>query len=194
MTKVFYVCSYGGCGSFMLCKALKKYGKVYHIHSRNPPDKLQHIGGPKCYEEWFNGENVSENELSNYHVIYLYKNPVKSIISRFRNPQHLKHIQTDTTTKIEDVINTSSDAYGIKEFYNNYTQTNKKRNYNILCVKYEEIFEKQDELSKSLDIGSLGLIKKETNATLSDYNIDKLNEIYKDINEAMVINDFILIR
>ena len=97
MTKVFYVCSYGGCGSKMLCKALNKYGKVYHIHSRNPPDKLQHLGGPKCYDEWFNGENVSENELSNYHVIYLYKNPVKSIISRFRNPTHLKHVQTDTT-------------------------------------------------------------------------------------------------
>jgi len=38
--KKFYVCSYGGCGSWMLCHALKKYGKPIHMHSRNPPDKL----------------------------------------------------------------------------------------------------------------------------------------------------------
>ena len=26
--KTFYICSYGGCGSTMLYKALKKYGNV----------------------------------------------------------------------------------------------------------------------------------------------------------------------
>ena len=53
-TKIFYVCSYGGSGSKMLCAALRKYGKVEHIHSRNPPDKLCYIGkqnGGNTYEE-----------------------------------------------------------------------------------------------------------------------------------------------
>ena len=45
--KTFYVCSYGGCGSKMLCNALQNYGHVKHVHSRYPPDKLQYIGNEK---------------------------------------------------------------------------------------------------------------------------------------------------
>ena len=29
--KIFYVCSYGGSGSYMLCNALKKYGQIKHL-------------------------------------------------------------------------------------------------------------------------------------------------------------------
>ena len=42
--KTFYVCSYGGSGSKMLCSALRKYGNTKHIHSRKPPEKLEYIG------------------------------------------------------------------------------------------------------------------------------------------------------
>ena len=45
--KIFYVCSFGGSGSKMLCSALKVYGKVKHIHSRNPPNNLEYIGNEK---------------------------------------------------------------------------------------------------------------------------------------------------
>jgi len=74
MEKIFYVCSYGGSGSHMLCNALKKFGKVEHIHSRYPPDKLEYIGinnGGKAYKEWFNNIIIPENELKNYYVIYI---------------------------------------------------------------------------------------------------------------------------
>lgn len=86
MNKIFYVCSYGGCGSKMLCNALRKFGKVEHVHSRKPPDKLQYIGkngGGNVYCEWFNGIIIPDDELNKYFVIYIYKNPVKSIMSRF---------------------------------------------------------------------------------------------------------------
>lgn len=43
MVKTFYVCSYGGCGSTMLCDSLNKYGKTVHIHSPKPPDNLEYI-------------------------------------------------------------------------------------------------------------------------------------------------------
>ena len=45
--KIFYVCSYGGSGSKMLCSALKKYGETIHIHSRKPPNNLEYIGNEK---------------------------------------------------------------------------------------------------------------------------------------------------
>ena len=191
--KTFYVCSYGGCGSKMLTHALEPYGVVEHVHSRKPPDKLEFIGrrgGGRAYYEWFNGIQVPENQIDDYYVIYIYKNPVKSILSIFTNPLHLDHIQTNRNTTIQDVVDSSKDLYGVKEFYDNYTKPG-NRNYKIYCVKYEDIFEKQDELSELLGIGKLGLVKKETDRTHKDY--DKLTEIYKDLNDSMEKNDFIMV-
>jgi hypothetical protein len=192
MSKIFFVCSYGGCGSKMLCTALKPFGQVYHVHSRIPPDNLQYIGdemGGNSYIEWFNGINIPDNEIKNYYVIYIYKNPVKSIMSRFCIPEHLRHIQLDTDIKLDDVLNTGTDLYKIREFYDNYTQSNEKRNYKIYSVKYEEIFDKQHELSKILGIGDLNLVKRETERT----HPEKLNEIYKELIDIMNKNNFIII-
>jgi hypothetical protein len=191
MEKHFYVCSYGGCGSKMLCNALQPFGNVYHIHSRNPPDKLEYIGDMnniKCYYEWFNGIQIPHDQIDNYYVLYIYKNPSKSIISRFTIPEHLDHIQCNRIT-LNDVVNSSKDLYGIHEFYNNYTQSN-NRNYKIYAVKYEDIFDKQDELSALLGIGPLQLVKQET--VYTDNNDIKLTEIYKDLIDTMNTNPFIM--
>ena len=143
--KTFYVCSYGGSGSKMLVNALKKYGSVEHIHSRNPPDKLEYIGnngGGNCYCEWFNGIPIPDNKVDDYVVIYIYRNPIKSIYSwhRFHIPEHLSHIQSaNINIRLGDVLTSGKDLYGIRNFYNNYTQKNENRNYKIYCVKYEDI-------------------------------------------------------
>lgn len=190
--KTFYVCSYGGSGSKMLCNALTKYGKVEHIHSRNPPDKLTYIGnnkGGNTYSEWFNNIPIPENELKNYYVVYIYRNPSFSIPSRFKIPTHLQHIQSDPKIKLEDVLRTGNDLYKIREFYDNYIKPNEKRNYKIYCVKYEDIFNKQDQLSNLLGIGKLNLIN-----TSSRNNSDKdLDKIYTDLIDEMDKNNFIII-
>ena len=189
--KTFYVCSYGGCGSKMLCKALQRYGNVEHVHSRKPPEKLEYIGrhgGGSTYIEWFNGVQIPEDQVGDYYVIYIYKNPVKSILSRFTDPLHLDHIQTNRNTTIKDVVDSSEDLYGVKEFYGNYTQLG-DRNYSIYCVKYEDIFEKQDELSKLLGIGKLGIEKRETNRVHADH--DKRKERERERRETMEKNEFI---
>jgi len=190
--KIFYICSYGGSGSYMLCDALKQYGKIKHIHSRNPPDKLTYIGnnnGGDTYVEWFNGITIPENELKNYYVIYIYRNPSFSIPSRFEIPDHLEHIECDTNIKLEDVLSTGKDLYKIREFYDNYIKPNEKRNYKIYCVKYEDIFDKQDELSNLLNIGKLNIVNKSTRKN-SNENLDK---IYNDIIDEMNKNNFIII-
>lgn len=190
----FYVCSYGGCGSTYLVQSLKQYGNVEHIHSRFPPKKLEYVGVERdgsFYEEWFNGKKIPKNQLKNYYVIYIYRNPVKSIISRFHMSQHLKNIQIDENIMIEDVIKQNKDLFKINEFYDNYTKS-KKRNYKIYCIKYEELFDKQDELSKVLNIGPLNLIKKESNRNETSNEI-KLTKIYKNLINKMSNNDFISI-
>ena len=190
--KKFYVCSYGGSGSYMLCNALKKYGDVKHIHSRNPPNNLQYIGndkGGKTYCEWFNGILIPREELKNYYVIYIYRNPSFAIPSRFQKPQHLQHIQTDKSVKLNDVLNTKKDLYKIREFYDNYTKPNEKRNYKIYCVKYEDIFDKQDELSKLLGIGKLNIVNKSSRKN----SHKELDNIYSDLIAEMNKNEFIII-
>ena len=161
--KIFYVCSFGGSGSKMLCSALKVYGKVKHIHSRNPPNNLEYIGNEKggnTYSEWFNGVVIPEEELKYYYVIYIYRNPSFSIPSRFQKSRHLENVQIKKSIKLKHVLKTKKDLYKIREFHNNYTKPNEKRNYKIYCVKYEDIFDKQDELSKLLGIGKLNIVYK----------------------------------
>tara|TARA_B110000967_G_C18888831_1_gene565897 strand:- start:914 stop:1498 length:585 start_codon:yes stop_codon:yes gene_type:complete len=191
-TKIFYVCSYGGSGSKMLCEALNQYGKTKHIHSKNPPNKLEYVGNEhdgKTYDEWFNGITIHDNQLQNYYVIYIYRNPSFSILSRFTNPNHLEHIQIDRNIKLQDVLDTGKDLYKIREFYDNYIKPNKERNYKIYCVKYEDIFNKQDELSNLLEIGKLNLINK---SNIKNSN-EKLEKIYDDLIDEMNKNNFIII-
>jgi len=190
--KNFYVCSYGGSGSKMLCDALRKYGKVEHIHSRNPPNNLEYIGndkGGKTYHEWFNGIVIPEKELNDYYVIYIYRNPSFSIPSRFEIPEHLEHIQTDKSVKLNDVLKTQKDLYKIREFYDNYTKPNEKRKYKIYCVKYEDIFDKQDEFSKLLGIGKLNIVNKSSRKN----GHKELENIYSDLIAEMNKNEFIII-
>ncbi len=199
MKKHFYVCSYGGSGTNMLCSALCKYGETKHIHSRVPPDNLEYAGGDGSgyiYCDWFNGITIPNNELENYYVIFIYRNPSFSIPSRFTDKYgynmhklHLQHIQIDDTIKLDDVLSSGKDLYKIREFYNNYIKVNKNRNYKIYCVKYEDIFDKQDELSNLLGIGKLNMVNK-SNRKNSNKELDK---IYSDLIEEMNQNDFIII-
>jgi hypothetical protein len=192
MTKKFYVCSYGGSGSKMLCTALTEYGESIHIHSRKPPDKLEYCGarnGGKTYTEWFNGMVIPENELKDYYVIYIYRNPSFSIPSRFERPKHLENIQTDKTIKLDDVLSSGKDLYKIRDFYDNYMKPNEKRNYKIYCIKYEDIFDKQDELSNLFGIGKLKMVNKSTR----NHSNTQLDEIYADLIDEMSRNDFIII-
>lgn len=191
--KCFYVCSYGGSGSKMLCNALNAYGKTKHIHSRKPPNKLEYIGyenGGNTYEEWFNGVVIPEEKLKYYYVIYIYRNPSFSIPSRFdKNPNHLEHIQIDKSIKLKDVLDSKKDLYKIREFYDNYTKPNEKRNYKIYCVKYEDIFDKQNELSKLLGIKKLNMVNKSSRKNSNK----ELDNIYGDLIAEMKKNEFIMI-
>lgn len=194
MTKTYYVCSYGGSGSWMLLNGLKKYGKTEHIHSRYPPDRLEYVGrnnGGKSHWEWFNSIKISDSDIDNYTVIFIYRNPVKAIYSRFNDTKfktcdHLHHIQSkNKNVKLSDVIKQKKDLFDIESFFDNYTSSNPNRNYEIICVKYEDIFEKQDELSKFLSIGPLNLEKKETNHNIDENQEKILQSIYANTINKM---------
>ena len=78
--------------------------------------------------------------------------------------------------------------YRIREFYDNYTTPNNKRNYKIHCIKYEDIFDKQDELSKLLEVGKLNLV----NESKRKITNNKIDEIYSELIDIMNQNSFIM--
>lgn len=170
----YYICSYGGCGSTILSNYLRNYGNVYHIHDRYPPKKLCYIGkentDENIYNEWFNKEEINENDLCNYKVIFIYRNPIDVIFSRFiqstgPNIPHLQHIKCINNGNIGlgDIINFKKDLYGLEDFFDNYTIP-KDRNYKIYCIKYEDFFTNISLINKILeipDIPNLYPIKQE---------------------------------
>ena len=85
------------------------------------------------------------------------------------------------------MLSSKKDLYKIREFYDNYKTPNKKRNYTIYCVKYEDIFDKHDELSKLLGIGKLQIVNKSTRTNSNK----ELETIYSDLIDEMNANKFI---
>jgi hypothetical protein len=147
----YYICSSGGCGSTVLFNYLSNFGNVYHIHDRYPPNKLQFVGSKNNSEningEWFNGVEILESELINYKVIFIYRNPIPVIFSRFAqrqgpNVKHLQNIKCDNNGDINffHVLGSGKDLYKIEEFFDNYTSIPSERNYDIYCIKYELFF------------------------------------------------------
>jgi hypothetical protein len=168
----FYVCSYGGSGSTMLCNYLKNFGYVRHIHSRNPPNELTSVCECPTFElEWFSNNKIHENNINSYKIIFLYRNPIDVIYSRYCTQRwdiHLKNMQLDNTITIEDVVNSKKDLYKLEEFFDNYTKITKK-NYDIYCVKYESFFNNISYFNKILKIPdnpNLYPIEKKTNKNL----------------------------
>lgn len=200
--KIFYVCSSGGCGSTILFEYLKNFGKVYHIHDRYPPNELEYVGNvntdKEVYSEWFNGVKIPDNELHKYKVIFIYRNPIAVIYSRFAqangpNIPHLQHIKCNNNGNINifDVLKLKTDLYGIESFFDSYTIPTKK-NYDIYCIKYELFWNNISLFNKILaipDVQKLYPVKQER-AKKYQY-MTELSKIYRPLINKMHTMKFI---
>jgi len=204
--KNFYVCSYGGSGSTLLYRYLNKFGTAHHIHSKNPPLKLEKVTG-----EHFNGIQIDESELKNYTVIFIYKNPIKAIFSRYaivdknnnflsyKPPNylpykpHLKNVECDRDDiSLNDCISENKDLYKLEEFFDKYTTPDKNRNYKILCIKYEDLWQNIEYLNYTLGIPTIKDSFPKKRETVRKNTIpEKLNEIYKPLIQKMEKMKFI---
>ena len=192
----YLVCSYGGSGSTALLNYLSFFGNVYHVHDRHPPNKLSHIGKENSkedvYNEWFNSTTIPEDKIKNYKVIFIYRNPLPVIFSRFAqaagpNIPHLQHIKCQNNGDINlfDVLKTGRDLYGVIEFFNNYTvPTN--RNYGIYAVKYEMFWDNIPTFNRVLgipDVKSLYPVRQEKPRRLQF--VRELTYIYSSLINKM---------
>ena len=159
--RTFYVCSFGGCGSRMLCVYLGFFGVVRHIHSRAPPaGDLRAPYNVDGAHEWFNPATPAP---AGTVVIYLYRDPIRAIMSRFvvgddptrSNRPHLRNIQCQRDDiSLAEVIHGGRDFYGLEQFHDNYTlaAAAPSRKYAIVCVKYETLWENIAEFNRAVGI------------------------------------------
>lgn len=180
----FFVCSYGGCGTMMLARRLNNYGIVRIVHSNKPPKKLETL---KQY--FFSGIEMDQEEIDRTTVIYIYKNPVNAIYSRYISPALTKFFGHECT--FNDLIEQETDVFKLEEFFDAYTCEEPDRNYRIICVKYSEMFEKEEELCKVLNIDKLNLEKKEKQREQPHKEL--IEKIYKNLNEKINNMPFIKI-
>ena len=144
----FYVCSFGGCGSWVLGSYLANFGKVHHIHSRSPPaPNVTEVDGEHFSTfqvDPTNNKNKNKNKKEHF-VIYIYRDPVAAMCSvdrRFPFSEHLKNIEcADTSITLGDLATSGTDLIELGQFYRNYTTPSARRKYPIYCVKYEQLFE-----------------------------------------------------
>ena len=197
LKKIYYVCSYTGCGTMLLTTALENEETLVRIcHSRFPPDKLEFVFSdglpeiPKKRKDYnktmfkFNGTKVPDDLLDKITVIYIFKNPVNSIYSRLRNNFYAGFIESPHgQCELTDIIDQKKDLFELEQFFDNYTKPNPNRNYPIICVNYHKLFEEQDKLTEYLGIPPLGLVKKENKHEMKD--LETLEEIYKPLNDKI---------
>jgi len=192
--KRFYVCSFGGCGSQMLCHYLGHFGDVYHIHSRVPPPNLTNTGydDGKTYAEWFSDIDIPANDMYKYTVIFIYRNPIDVIYSRLAKDtyNHLTNIQTSDNNKtLKDCVREKKDVFELEEFFDNYVTNKNGRTYPIYCVKYETFFDNLREFNRLMKIPpylpELYPVKQESEKTILQEDRVILEGIYQPLIEKM---------
>ena len=190
----------------MLTKYLGHFGAAAHIHSRHPPDKLTHPGSApvgqygtgsisETYAEWFSSVEIPDRDLASCKVIFIYKNPIKAIYSRFGTWQHLRHIGCKNFSAsheklyditLEDVVESREDLYGIEEFFENYTTPNPRRNYKICCIRYEDFFENVEDFNLALGLPTNpNLFPRKRETSRNQPFKQELEEIYSDLISKM---------
>ena len=188
----FYICSFGGCGSWIIAQYLSNFGQVHHIHSRKPPApyvttvELEHF------------TSIPHPEPQHHYVLYVYRDPVAALTSvqrRFELTDHFRMIEcSDTGVKLADIASSQKDLIGLNEFDANYTRPSSFRKYPIYCVKYELFFSRLPEFNKALglvDFPKLYPIKKENAEPLPASK--ELERVYSPLRESMAQRPFLFL-
>jgi len=170
--RTYIVVSYGGCGSKMLAGWLaqlpRKYAKhVYHFHDKRPPDVLRELPPPprpSTRERDFRArrfpgggrfrtETRPVADLDDYRVLYIFKDPVEAMVSRF-GYGHCKHLDGDcgneaSFPKLDVYAEQGIDRMGLLAFFEAYTSPQK---YPIIGLNYHKLWQNREAVMSALGL------------------------------------------
>lgn len=175
----------------MLCIFLKMFGNVYHIHSRKPPERLTYIDMSR---EWFNSKEIDQNDIKNYKVIFLFRNPADAQLSAFLRmgmkwaKLHFRNIQVkkiDEIESLQDYVEKGIDLLNYNEFFDNYMNKELNKNYSIIGINYDKLWDNLPEVFKILEISEKYLclfpVRKERKKKVPKSIIEKLTKMNKEL-------------
>lgn len=168
----FVVCSYGGCGSWILLQYFSRFGRVSHCHSRSPPLKLTTV-----VDEHFTHDEVSPEELAVTRVVYIFRDPNKAMASvgrRWAWKDHLRNIEVNGEV-----------GFGLDAFHANYVSA-ANRNYRILCVKYETLWENWSTLNAALCLPDVARFYPEK---IESTETNSTNDVWESLAMRMKTTD-----
>lgn len=184
--RIFFVCSYGGCGSTALTNFLGRYGTAVHVHSRRPVEEISFVS-----IEWFTNQILPREYLNKIKFIYLFRNPTEAQISRWRNDafRAMQVPNYGSVPSINDYVKNGVDLLRYEDFFNNYVNKRINKNYQIIAINYHKMW---DNLPQILDV--LGLPRLGANhfprkvegkssyvKNLEPWVVDGLNKINKPL-------------
>ena len=172
--RTYIVVSYGGCGSKMLAGWLAQLSKrhaanVYHFHDKKPPDVLRELPPPprpSTKERDFRArrfpgggrfrkETRAVQDLDAYRVLYIYKDPVEAMVSRF-GFGHCKHLDGDcgvetSFPKLDTYAQQGVDRMGLLSFFSAYTSS-EARQFPIVALNYHKLWQNLDAVVSALGL------------------------------------------
>ncbi len=143
---IYYICSFGGCGSKMLTNFLQQFGKVVHIHNRYPPKVLSVIRLKSENDGSFSTIPICNESLSKVHVIYIFRDPTEAQVSRW-GINHFMNIQVPNLSRYVKIlanpkkyIKYNQNLLKYDKFHQNYMKAPRSKNYNIYAINYHKLF------------------------------------------------------
>lgn len=189
MTKHFYICSYGGSGSYLLNFFLKKFGKTSHIHSRALPTEIT-----KVHREKFTDEIEKDNQKN--FVIYIYSKPGHSLLSRASYGNlHWFNIDVPSSARKlipcreerEKYFGLKKDLVNYEQFWDNYVFH--KSSFPILCLNFHYLWDNLGSLCDFCEIDRLHIedFPKERNPSHGNKIPEDKNNLFTSLNNKIDI-------
>lgn len=148
------VASSGGCGTTLIYNFLRR------IKEDIPKEPDAGIWKHMCYPP-ATPENPDFQLRKDYKAVYVFGNPLNSVNSLFKRKHHVHHLKRmgfDTILNVRMTLqnyldNNKEDIFHLQEHFNNWITCPKKgRDYPILLLKYETLFDHLPELLDFLEI------------------------------------------
>lgn len=117
---IFFVSSYDDYTALQFANFSKNYGPTYHVKDDHFPKELCGITDKK----WDESKTISNNDINKCKVIYLYRNPIESVI---------------LNNEEDNIINQSYKTDQYIDHFEKHINYNCNENYDIYYVNYNEI-------------------------------------------------------
>jgi hypothetical protein len=187
LKKSYYICSYGGSGSYLLQSFLKQFGETYHIHSRSLPSEIT-----KVHREKFTDE-IEDNNQKGF-VIYIYSKPAHSLLSRasygnlhwlnIEVPSSVAHLIPGREER-EKYFELKEDLINYEQFWDNYVFH--KSSFPVLCLNFHHLWENLKALCDfcEIDDSNINHFPQKRNPSHKNNIPEDKNNLFTSLNNKI---------